>query len=109
MNPMHKDNIAAAINLLIHVRIDSGCLYDTKRLVNANDCSRKPERFMKIGNAAGGGNAGSMLSCSHEFASTFILADDSIIAAADKSSNVTKSTGNFISLFMNHVTIEYVG
>lgn len=94
MNPMHSDNIAAAINLLIHVKIDSGCLYDTKRFVSVIACSMEPERFMNIGRAAGGGNAGSMLSCSHEFASTFIRADDSIIAAADKSSSVTKSTEN---------------
>lgn len=48
---------------------------------------------MKYGKAAGGAAiGGSQFICSQAFARDSILADDSSIAAADKSSRVTKST-----------------
>lgn len=55
-----------------------------------------PARRTKYGKAVGGAaNGGSEFICSHALANVSIRADDSSIAAADKSSKVTKSTEIF--------------
>lgn len=94
MHPINRDNTAAEINLLIQASSEPGCLYRMNRLVSARICPKNPACRLKLGMGAGGANCGwcSADMCSQALARDSMRAEDSSIAAADRSSRVTKST-----------------